>query len=341
MTAGTDTKETVAAAGFAGFLALAFGPVGLLLAAIAIGVERAWDNGVGGGSAGSAASRRWSNSLAGHRAWLDWDRGQRARHAVARREWLASGGDPANAPVWPDAWQRFGLWLHRQWSRAAVSGSEFADGFGDGWAAAQKVRDDGGSFGDIATARPEVSPPPPDPAPQPARPVAEPVRPPVPQPEPQPIPIAVPDPGDSSPQSAIQPAPNEGAPMTTPTIQQGETHADLILVKLDGLGRWISQAEDLNDQASATASAIEAEVAEASEYSESKDATSATKQALDEAKGVASAIRETVARLADLCAQASESVGAATVGMRPAIDAQDGLHAAGARGNVVATATSD
>lgn len=127
----------------------------------------------------------------------------------------------------------------------------------------------------------------------------------------------------------------------TSTAQTGETHADITLAKLTGIGSSISQAENLNDQAAATASNIDAQVAEASEYADDKGATAATRQALDEAKAVSAAIRETVAKLADLCARAGESVDAATVGMRPAIDAQDGLATAGARGDIVATATSD
>lgn len=357
MTAQTDTKETVAAAGFAGFMALALGPVGLLLAAIAVGIDRAWTNGVGSGTVPAAARRGWAESVAGHRAWLDWDRQHRARYRAARRRWLADGADPATAPARPGMGSRFGAWLRRLWARTAVTGTEFGAGFADGWRAARKVQDEGGGFADIVRARPEPQPaavPIPESQPSPVRePVREqarqepqPAAPPIvpeppasPPPDPAPAVPAQTAPQASNPTTTRQPVSDQGAAMTAATV--GETHADITLAKLDGIGASIGQAENLNDQAAAVASNLDAQVAAASEYADEKGATTASRQALDEARAVAAAIRETVARLADLCERAGESVSAATAGMRPAVDAQDSLNAAGARGDIVATATSD
>lgn len=153
MTAPDDQKEKTAAVGFMAFMGLALGPLGVLVAALAVGIERAWNGGATERSRAAERSRGW---LDGQRAWLDADHEQRIAQRSARTAWLSSGADPSSEPGRPSLMRRMGAGLRRLIAHVALAGSDFKDGAKDGWKAAQEERRNGGSFRDIATARPEV-----------------------------------------------------------------------------------------------------------------------------------------------------------------------------------------
>lgn len=151
MTTPQQGSEKTAAVFFAGFLTLALGGAGLLIAALAVGAERAWN---GGRVEGNRARERSGSWLDNQRAWLDQDHQRRTARSKAYGDWLRSGADPATAPVKPSWWHRIGASARRGVAHAAVAGNDFRTGFRDGWTAGQRVRRGGGRFRDIAAARP-------------------------------------------------------------------------------------------------------------------------------------------------------------------------------------------
>lgn len=160
----TSGQEVAAASGFALLLAAALGGFGIVLAAIAIGAERAW-NGRAGGTAAKARTS-WGRFLDDQRAWLDHDAQVRAARRQARRDWWQAGADPAAKPQGPPWATRIGAGLRRGLSGAAVAADvgtrgvgRFGGGFRDGWHAAQQRRAGGAGFRDVVA------------TPDPARPV--------------------------------------------------------------------------------------------------------------------------------------------------------------------------
>jgi hypothetical protein len=130
---------------------MALGPVGLVVAAIAVGAERAWSRNRNPNRAAAARQDRAAEA----RAWLDRDAREQAAWRAARRQWWADGADPDTEPKRPG-----GRWRQakRAYARATVAGTEFAHGFREGWQAADQVRQQGGSLRDIAKARPPRCP---------------------------------------------------------------------------------------------------------------------------------------------------------------------------------------
>lgn len=174
----------MAAGWFIAAATLIAGGAGLVIAALAVGTERAFararSSKASGGSGGG-----WRKTIADHQAWLEMDRQRRRAWQQAQREWSTAGADPATRPKQPPAMVRFGMWARRAWAQVMVSADhvantvgQFRDGFRDGWTVANDVRLDGGSFRDIAGARPPApvsmepvvtSPPGPSPATTPSR----------------------------------------------------------------------------------------------------------------------------------------------------------------------------
>lgn len=151
MTAPQQQKEKTAAVFFAGFMALALGGAGVLVAALAVGIEQAWS---GGATERGRARQRGRGWLANQRAWLDADHAQRMAAAQERREWLEAGGDPAAEPAKPSRARRAGAALRRAVAHVALGASDFAAGARDGAKAANETRKEGGGFAEIARTRP-------------------------------------------------------------------------------------------------------------------------------------------------------------------------------------------
>ncbi|MGK5682474.1 hypothetical protein [Actinoplanes sp. URMC 104] len=146
-----ERKEKTAAALFAGFMTLALGSAGLLIAALAVGLERSV---AGGAVERGRARQRGQGWLANQRAWLDADHQRRTATADTRRRWLEAGADPTTEPARPSTASKAGNALRRLLANVAVAGSDFRDGFRDGWKAADDKRKAGGSFREITHARP-------------------------------------------------------------------------------------------------------------------------------------------------------------------------------------------
>lgn len=355
-----EAKEDVAALGFMAFLALCLGGAGVLVAALAVGVERAW-SGRQGGSDGDG----WGQSVADHRAWLDHDRAQRAAWRQARRQWWRDGADPAKRPAQPSWAVRAGSAARRWWARLIVSadrtyraGGRFGAGFRAGWVAAQQARRAGAPAGQVARTRPgDEQPqgvvPPESTGDQPE------VTPPV-KWDPEPEPEAAPTPppwaaGEEDPTGTPQPEPttdtttakNAGGTMPTSTATPaagaptGETNLDLVVADLAAIRGHLARIQDLNDQMGGARAALDGAVTAASERANAAGATAATRQALDEAGAVAAQLGRHVSNVSDASAAASDHVAAAEAGLKPAQDAQDTLHTAGATGEFVSAATAD
>lgn len=161
----TDTEgaegrsgENVAAGWFMVALGMALGGAGILIAALAVGTERAWR-----GRSDNITGEGWRQSAADHRVWLDRDRAAQRRWRAARRAWWRSGADPATEPARPPTAQRAGTAAHRWWARLFLSadrihnaGRRFGEGWREGWAAAKAARRDGAGWVDTARTRPAV-----------------------------------------------------------------------------------------------------------------------------------------------------------------------------------------
>jgi hypothetical protein len=148
-----DAKTRTAAAFFAGFLALALGGAGVVIAMLAVGVERAWN---GGETERGRSRERGQGWLNGQRAWLDADHRQRTARADAHRRWLQSGGDPATEPTKPSWAKRAGSAVRRLFANVAVAASDFVSGARDGARAANEARKNGSGFREVAGTRPHT-----------------------------------------------------------------------------------------------------------------------------------------------------------------------------------------
>jgi ElaB/YqjD/DUF883 family membrane-anchored ribosome-binding protein len=146
-----EPQERTAAVWFAGIMALAFGGAGVLIAALAVGIERTWS---GGAEERSRAGERGRGWLGEQRDWLAADHRQRLDQNRRRRDWLASGADPATEPAKPGRSGRLRNGIRRALANAALGAADFVAGARDGWRAAQESRRNGGRFRDIVKARP-------------------------------------------------------------------------------------------------------------------------------------------------------------------------------------------
>lgn len=353
MSAPNRTDDTAAAAGFVTFLALAGGVVGLLIAAVAVATERAWS---GRRSTAPARDRLRSARTADHRAWLARDAAEQAAWRQARRDWWASGADPASAPATPGVWRRAGTAMRRVWARTAVRASDFRDGWREGWQAADQVRRDGGRFRDVARTRPH-------------RP--EPQVPPVPQSskdnethgrlgdipddrddgtqsctDDEQTPTTQ-DNTDSKPTDTDSPTTSTedtdmGAKTNTPTSStpQADTNAAVMAAQLGAINASNQQISDLTDQLAKLRAEQEARVRTANEFAESTGQTAQTKTALDAATAVNVQLGQHLGAFSDAAEVAAEETNAARDGLTPVIHAEDTLTQAGADGRAVAAATN-
>jgi hypothetical protein len=351
----TEVKETATAGAFVIFCGLALGGIGILIAALAVGLERAWT--------GRAARPRseWADRLDYHTAWLDHDRRSRAAYRKARRDWLADGGDPDREPLGAPKAKRFSAWLHRIWSRSAVGSdrtrngwSRFREGFRAGLENARQVSSEGGGVREMWRRRHGVVDPEPVPAADGAPDVASDSAP-VSDATDMPLetadvvdtvdlPRTTPIPTDTEPNSTEDPmaAPNQTAntASTSSASSAGETNADQAAANLDGIGKKIAIAEELNDEMAAQAEALAAAAQAAAEHVSANGGTAATIQAVDEARALAEQMKVLASQLADVARAAADATSAASAGLKPAQDAQDTLHSAGATGRFVDTATT-
>jgi hypothetical protein len=343
---GEDGKETATAAGFVMLLGLLFGGVGILIAALAVGIEQAW--------AGRAArpTSQWTDRVDYHTAWLGQDRKERAAQRKARREWIDAGADPAKEPKRAPRAKRFAGWLHRAWSRLAVGTdrtkngwARFRDGFRRGLDNARRISNENGTVADMWRNRHGLPDPQEDDEPESAPPADT-------RPDEDPIgerrrnayrtdipPVGSDD--NYDPPAAPQPTTTtKETPMTAPAATTAETNLDLLVDDLNTIAADLGRATDLNDQLAAVAQILHARAQDAAERAARVGATATTNQALDEVLAVAAQISRQVGAIADLATAAQDATNQAVAGLRPAQDAQDTLHTAGARGELV-TAASD
>ncbi len=352
MTAPTQGKDTAAAVGFVGFMALVLGPVGVVLAAVAVGAERAWSRRTVGESP--------TDRVAADREWLAHDASQRAAYRRARQEWWAAGADPATKPAEPSRASRLGAWFRRQRARDRVWSEDFLAGFREGRRAAEQVRRDGGGFRDIVRARParpawESDEVPVDPWEEHSTPVADPPE----SPQPEPAAAASPDdpgrqadplnlagredepgaqtePDDATDQQASS-TDNGGTDMATVT---SDSNAAVLRTKLTGIGATTSQVSDLVDQLAAVREQLASQVADAAEFAEATGQTAVTRTALDSASAVSAQLSQHLGAASEAADRAAEDTALAGGGLRPVEQAEDALAQAGADGRAVAPATA-
>lgn len=153
MTAGEQGKSNAAAAWFAGILTLALGGAGLIIAALAVGTERALSGGKAEYARNAGNRGSWFDN---QQAWLDMDRGRRAQALKARNDWLTSGGDKASKPAGPSVWARMGIGMRRAGAHIALAGRDFKNGFTDTTRAGKDAWRQGGTFQELVKTRPEA-----------------------------------------------------------------------------------------------------------------------------------------------------------------------------------------
>ncbi len=151
MPASEETKEAVAKVGFAAFMAAAMGPVGIIIAALSVGIDRAI-SGEGGRQTSEDLTRQ---QVADQRQWLAEDRAFRERLRADRQKWLADGADPDTKPTGPSKGEAAGRWWRRLWARMVVFADDFKRGFRDGWHAAKDARSRGADWRETAKTRPD------------------------------------------------------------------------------------------------------------------------------------------------------------------------------------------
>lgn len=328
MTDNPNAKDTVAVGGFALALAAVAGGAGLVVAALAVGLQRAM------GRDSTTRPDRVQASRDRYQEALDWlarDRAAEQERRRLRKQWWQDGADPDTKPADPPLAKQVAAWLRRSQARTVVAATRFGQGWRDGWNAAGEVRAAGGGFRDIAAARP--------PAPTPTGDTPEPDNTSTPQADadqrPEPNPTATP-----------QPEPTQEEPMTAPTDTRpaqapiaGDTNLDVTVEHLAQIAATQQQIGDLVDQLAALRSKLQTQSATAAEHAETTGATANTTQALDAANTLAGQISELTGVLADTTVDAIDHTRSAADGLRPAQDAQDLLHTSGARGKFLDTAT--
>lgn len=346
--AAPETQEKVAAVGFGAVLAAMAGPVGILIAALAVGFERAW-----GGDAGRPMTQEHAKqAVLDHRQWLAEDTARRASRRAARKAWLDSDADPATEPARPSTAHRFGEWLQRQRHRTAVSWDDFRRGFRDGRHAARDEWARGGSFRDVARARPDHPdadrmdwstvqepelppewrrPPPPGPVPQqprqvPDRPAAD--DPPTPAPEPIP----------PNPQPVDPTEPVKESPVTTTTANRGPSNVDVVAKSLETMSRTVDKINAGIDDLDRLADALAQQARQTADFAANTGQATATKAATDAANAAVAKLKALVLAASQAAVQAAEEVDSARQSVKPVQKAEDDLNAVGATGEAVAPA---
>lgn len=370
MSGGQEKNETVAAAWFAGLLALAAGGAGLLIAALAVGIERSWSRRGGGRDLRDAQRRdRYGDAL----AWLAQDRAARDRYRQARRTWWQSGahGDPPRGPSFK---KRLGTGLLRRILAAFVAIRDFREGFREGWKAAHDARSDGANWWQTAKTRPsyvdpdELKPVPLDRNPSDGE---------SPDPSLDEIDAQCPHchrwgirrPGghfthtannsstcpEPHPKQAVDPSANttdQGEPAMpvgrpfggaapaashpTPDAPHGDSNATEMAARLAAIEADQKQISDLTDQLASVRATMQAKVVTAAEFAETTGQTAETRQALDASTAVAAQLGEQIGGVSDSATEAAEQLAAAQAGLRVVIEAEDALTSAGADGRAVA-----
>lgn len=355
-----EVKTRTAAAFFAGFLTLALGGAGVLIAALAVGIERAWNGGEVERDRARERSRGW---LDNQRAWLDADHKRRTVEAESRRRWSDSGRDPSTKPQNHRTWDRFATSIRRLFANLVLGIADFIRGFRDGWRAARRARADGADFWETCNTRPhctncgrpcipvnavgwcedcaecshwpddedETQPQPlPDDEPE-DDPQPEPGGQSAPDAEPDAIPPATPDEPDTSeektmPETATNPAP------------AAESNATVLRGKLTGMKSTLHRIADLTDQLARERATLSGEVRDADEFAQTTGQSAQARQALDEANAVSASMGERLGEFSQNAVSAEEQVAQAAEGLRVAENAEDELRAAGADGRAVAPA---
>lgn len=399
-----DSKLTAVRAAFIGFFGLALGLAGVLVAAVAVAVERAHngDDTVDParektGSSGwwdqwrSRQSQTRAQREANAKRWLAEDKQARSDLTARRRQWVASGADPAVEPKKPGYASRLGRGTRRVASRTRVASgkvrtkaSDFKKGFKEGWSTASENADkgfrvaaktrpggatvpDGGEPVDaeiIDEQRGETTLRPADPAPtEPATDSTgrsgsdEPVSdddPPAPVPADDPPAAAEPattttDDAAAAPDDSITTetgAPDMALPAnasdvkanSNPQAVDGDDHLDRISAGLGQMGATLAQGDEHTDALMALARTLRAQAAATMERAGDK-ATTATRQACDQALAQAAAYEEAATKVGEASAACAEQITAADEGLNPGRHARDNLHTAGATGELLAQAS--
>lgn len=358
---GEEKNETVAAAWFAGVLALAAGGAGLLIAALAVGIERSWSRRGGGRDLRDARRRdRYGDAL----AWLAKDRTDRDRYRQQRRDWWRSGAQ-GNPPRRAGFKRRLGTGLLRRILAAFVAVRDFREGFREGWKAAHDAWQGGAGWWQTVKTRPsyvdpdELEPVPldrlPD-EPTQADPSLDEIdaqcprcqrwgiskrgggfvhtankSPDCPANDPQP-------PADPPADQPASPT-DQGVPdMPNTATPQGDSNAAVMAAHLEGVRVEQEKISDLADQLAAARASVQAKVVAASEFAEQTGQSAETRQALDASTAVVTQLGEQIGGVSDSATEAAEQIAAAQQGLRVVIEAEDALTSAGADGRAVAPA---
>lgn len=340
-----QTNEKAAAVTFGVVLALMLGGVGVVIAALAVGAEKAWN---GGRAEGHRAAQRRRSWLDQQRAWIDADTQARAARTKARTEWLRSGSDPAAEPARLSLWQRSRDWFRRGVANTAVGATDFREGFADGWRSANETRRAGGGFRDVATARPsaperEAANPKQDEAPATSRDSA-------PSPEDRADSASTEPPTNQLPTTPLprelrdRLAPHNGKDhtmtQTTSPQQQAESNATVLRGLLGGIQSTLGQVSDNTDALAALRNKLQHQVDRAEEHATSSGQSSQARQSLDEARQVVTLLGQHLGAFSEGTVSAEDQVGQASAGLRSAEEAEDSLRAGGADGRAVAPATN-
>lgn len=124
---------------------------------------------------------------------------------------------------------------------------------------------------------------------------------------------------------------------TNPGAVDGDDHLDKISAGLGQMGGTLSAGDDHTDALIALARALRAQAAATMERAGDK-ATTATRQACDEALAQAARYEQAAALVGEASAACAEMIEAADRGLDPGRHARDNLHTAGATGELLATA---
>ena len=369
--ASEETKEQTAKVAFVAVFGLLGGWAGVVIAAMAVGIDRAW-NGDAGRAVEAASGRQ---AQADHRRWLAWDAAARAAYRQARRAWWDAGGDPDSRPARPSRAARAGRWVQRQRRRNAVVWDDFKTGFKAAWPVAKDEMARGGSFRAIVRARPDH----PDAdrldwsgIKEPAAPTAEPTaRPAVREAENEnkedisvsdsagqrsPMDLINGDPilrfihdearrGDrpASPPAAT-PKTIEGDTVTAPTTaaagRQGDTNLDVATHALADVSRHLGSTDQYLDALNKERERLAKEIAAAVDHATSTGAPQATRDGLDAAMAALRQMERHIAAFSTSVAQTDEQVGAAKGGLDQAAGVKDSADQIGMRGGFVDTATA-
>lgn len=339
MPTSEETKDKVAKVGFMAFMAAAMGPVGILVAALSVGISEAIDGDGGRGTSEDLTRQQ----VADQRQWLAEDRAFRERLRADRAKWLADGAKPELEPARPSTGEMVGRWWRRLWARMVVFADDFKRGFRDGWAAAKEAHRDGADWRETARTRP-VPKPEPEPADADDPTVGTPADEPDPNPDETPLadvidlrktPDPKPDP-NTSPDSS-----DEGEEhVTSPTgsAPKGESNVSVLREMLRRIGGNITKVEAGVDDLSALADALAAQVREATEFATRTGQIGATKAALDAANAVVQRLKQLVIAASQAAVEAVDQVASARGSLKVAESAEDALTAAGGTGDAVATA---